>query len=332
MTSEIVFEYSQYEFENVEELSQMFELCFGYKPNPGYFQWKYLDNPAGKAIAFVAKHEGTIAGFYGVIPEWYWIADEKQTIYQSMDTMTHPDYQRKGLFGKLAKLTYEHIKQVNGSIHLIGFPGHTSYNGFVNRLDWEDIIQIKYRFVYRFWFGLRHLFTKFPPIKIVTTDRLDQDVSVYLDTKKNRALPIEKYIDGSILQWRILDHPIRKYKLAKILVHAQLVGIVAYEMMDNKLFILNLDVDVEILNSSHLGSLCNELLKIEKQANALYTFQPNQSSLDQAYKNNGFAVNPFKRGPFSYRTPFIVYGDKQINGIDWFDASNFNIQPVFRDF
>src|ERR1700744_6776893 len=92
--------FKQYDFENLDDLTEIYQRCFGTKPSLHYFKWKYMENPAGKAVAFVALHNGTIAGFYGVIPEYYRINGQVQTIYQSMDTMTHPDYRRMGLFAK----------------------------------------------------------------------------------------------------------------------------------------------------------------------------------------------------------------------------------------
>src|SRR5688572_26250181 len=102
-----LFKFRLYDFEKPEELAEIFELCFGQKFSSRYFNWKYLDNPAGKAIAFVAEHNNHIAAFYGVIPEYYLVNNKKEIVYQSMDTMTHPEYRKSGLFTKLANLTYE---------------------------------------------------------------------------------------------------------------------------------------------------------------------------------------------------------------------------------
>ncbi len=54
---------------------------------------------------------------------------------QSMDTMTHPDYQGQGVFTKLAEACYD-IAAARGFEILYGFPNPLSYPGFVKRLGW----------------------------------------------------------------------------------------------------------------------------------------------------------------------------------------------------
>jgi len=62
---------------------------------------------------------------------------------QSMDTMTHPDYQGRGIFTTLAKACYK-IAAARGFQVLYGFPNALSYPGFVRRLDWDHTGDIRH--------------------------------------------------------------------------------------------------------------------------------------------------------------------------------------------
>lgn len=91
---------------------------------------------------------GETAGYYGVFPMKASINGKTHLVAQSGATMTSVNHQKKGLFTKLAQLTYEAAK--NEGVKLIfGFPNENSYPGFKNKLNWifeENLckVEIKY--------------------------------------------------------------------------------------------------------------------------------------------------------------------------------------------
>jgi hypothetical protein len=325
------FIFRRCDFDSPEELSEIYRLCFGTTPSPHYFKWKYVDNPAGRAIAFVAIHNNTVAGFYGVIPEFFMINGKVQTIYQSMDTMTHPQYRRMGLFAKLANMTYDYIRQKDGQLHLIGFPGEMSFSGFVDKLHWQDIIRFKYLFTSKLLFRPITLLSSFSNYRVEKITTFGEEFDSYFEQKELVGRPIAKYINRSIINWRLANHPDIHYEIAKIVHDGQLVGYFSYRLHDNNTaFLVNIDVLKTELFKSCLNVVCHYLFS-EKKIRAIYTFQSGKN-LKKAYYRSGFLSNPFSKGPFSYRTPFIVYGDKEISGLDWFNPNNFYIQPIVRDY
>ena len=90
--------------------------------NIGYFAYNDRDEPCA---------------FYGVIPALAKINNRPLVIAQSADTITHPDHQRKGLFVRLAKKTYE-LAADEGIQFLFGVPNMLSYPGFMKKLEWTD--------------------------------------------------------------------------------------------------------------------------------------------------------------------------------------------------
>lgn len=95
----------------------------------------YKDNPAGTGKIWLAEHDGRIVGQYAIVPVRVKIGSKTILASQSLDTMTHPDYRRQGMFETLAKKVYDEAR--NEGIYLVyGFPNEFSYPGFIKKLNW----------------------------------------------------------------------------------------------------------------------------------------------------------------------------------------------------
>jgi GNAT superfamily N-acetyltransferase len=68
---------------------------------PEEWHWKFLGSPVGPARYFVADHGGRIVGYYAVIPQAFLIDGQECPGSIVVDVLTHPDYQRQGMFTKL---------------------------------------------------------------------------------------------------------------------------------------------------------------------------------------------------------------------------------------
>jgi len=62
--------------------------------------------------------------------------NESVLIAQSADTITHPNYRKKGLFILLANKTYDLCRE-EGIKYLYGIPNYNSFSGFVQKLNWS---------------------------------------------------------------------------------------------------------------------------------------------------------------------------------------------------
>ena len=209
-----------------------------------------MQNPAGKAVGFVAHHEGNVAGFYGVIPEDFMVGGEQTIIYQSMDTMTHPDYQRQGLFTNLAKKTYEHLIEQDKEVFIIGFPGDTSHPGFVKKLEWRDIVLIDYMFLNRTAFNLKNLFKRASNLSFEKIERFDESFKTYFAEKTYESKKILRRYDESFLNWRLSAIAFFKYEIVKISEASAPVGFVVYRIdEESRCFIHHLDFAADELLS-----------------------------------------------------------------------------------
>jgi GNAT superfamily N-acetyltransferase len=113
----------------------LYKDVWGYNRPVTFDNWRYLSPPDGACPVTLAVDGDKLAGAYTVWPVKIKVGDRVVTGAQSMDTMTHPDYQGQGVFTKLAEACYE-IATARGFEILYGFPNPLSYPGFVKRLGW----------------------------------------------------------------------------------------------------------------------------------------------------------------------------------------------------
>jgi len=132
----MVFQIEQITDNSYFDIKTLF-LKIGYKHSLSYIKKKYNTCEFGlKNIGFIAKDKGIPAAYYGIFPIRMYYDSVDFLIAQSGDTMTAPSYQKKGLFTKLAKKTYE-ISEKRGIKLIFGFPNTNSYSGFKYKLEWK---------------------------------------------------------------------------------------------------------------------------------------------------------------------------------------------------
>jgi GNAT superfamily N-acetyltransferase len=326
------FDFKLVNYDNLSELAEMFEACFGSKPPSNYFQWKFLQNPAGRAVGFVAYHEGNVAGFYGVIPEHFVVGGEETIVYQSMDTMTHPNYQRQGLFTNLAKKTYQHLVEQDGEVFIIGFPGVTSHPGFVKKLDWRDIVLIDLVFLNRAVFKVKSFLKKTSGLSFEKIERFDESFKSYFAGRKYQSKKILHRYDEIFLNWRLSNNPSVKYEIVRLTEANATVGFLVYRLdEEGRCFIHHIDFAADNLYEKHMNAVCSYLFETT-QSSFLYTFEATMPALAKALKENWFLKNTFAKGPFSYKPPLIGYSNREkIKGVDFFSKESYDIQPLLRD-
>lgn len=320
-----------YGYGAMDDLREVYAKSFGQSGNPAYFKWKYLDNPAGNAISFVARHKGMIAAFYGVIPEYYLVNGHKEIIHQSMDTMTHPDHRGKGLFPLLAKATFAHLREQSGRIHVIGYPGPTSYGGFVNKLQWRCIGQFKYLFVYKWSFAIASALGSEPSAVVEHISTFTDEWDAYFQEHYAPSRSIEKHIDRDFLMWRIVNNPGSNFSCLSLREKGVLIGYCIYRLdKAGRLFIHQLDMKRRELYAQYIPVVLRYLFNLPG-VKAVHTFLASMPELEKAYRGSGFMSNPVGKGPFSYRTPFIVLADERPD-VKVNDIRSYAIQPITRDY
>ena len=68
---------------------------------PAHWRWKFRENPLGPSRFFVADHDGRVVGHYGTINQRFLVDGVPVSSALVVDVLTHPEYQRQGMFTKL---------------------------------------------------------------------------------------------------------------------------------------------------------------------------------------------------------------------------------------
>jgi len=100
--------------------------------------WRWFETPFGLSPTIIAYDGSRCIASYTVWPVWIRMAGQRIKAAQSMDTMTHPDYQGQGLFPRLAIACMESLEE-QGYKALYGFPNQLSFSGFLRHLNWAYI-------------------------------------------------------------------------------------------------------------------------------------------------------------------------------------------------
>jgi GNAT superfamily N-acetyltransferase len=128
------------------QYGELFKACFPMtdKFTPRYLAWLYVDNPDGKAVGYDAWDGERLAAHYVCIPARAWVEGLEVPVLLSLNTATHPDYQGKGLFTKLAAMTFE-AGASQGYDGVYGVANANSTPGFVRKLGFQLVRPLEAR-------------------------------------------------------------------------------------------------------------------------------------------------------------------------------------------
>ena len=118
----------------------LFDLCFpkSKQHTIQYLSWLYKENPEGYALGYDAFDGRKLAAHYACIPTIISLNGKLTKSLLSLNTATHPKYRKKGLFIKLAELTYE-LASKSGFECVFGFANNNSTYGFVKKLGFQMV-------------------------------------------------------------------------------------------------------------------------------------------------------------------------------------------------
>lgn len=108
------------------------------KFTPDAIAWRYRDNPAGQVVGADAWDGDRLAAHYVACPTVALIDGQPVKGLLSLNTATHPDYQGRGLFTKLANAAYEQGAG-GGYKFVIGVANANSTPGFLKKLAFQDV-------------------------------------------------------------------------------------------------------------------------------------------------------------------------------------------------
>ncbi len=109
-----------------------------YQPgDEDYVDWLYGDSPAGPVYCWMALDGDTIAGQYMAIPIYLVANGVRVKGCLSLDTFTHENYRKQGIFVTLAERVYADA-EADGCRFTIGLPNGNSRPGFLKNLSFTE--------------------------------------------------------------------------------------------------------------------------------------------------------------------------------------------------
>jgi hypothetical protein len=207
---------------------------------------------------------------------------------------------------------------------IIGIPGSNSFHGFVSKLKWKHLGNISYTFSHKRLFDLQSIFKKIDIRNIRKLDKNDNSLKTFLENYRSNII-IHPLYNYDFIKWRILENFKKSYNIICQKDKKEIKSVLIYTIdIKNRCFI---ECYLSADNSVYYLRAFIKYLFHNTDSNWIYTWDSiNDKKL---YKEIGFLKNPFNKGLFSYKIPFIFYS-KSNN--DFFkDISNFDLQPIIQD-
>ena len=102
-------------------------------------RWRWIFKDSADTVhTEYAWHGDKLVGQYAVVPVPMRIDGRDTTWCISLDTASHPDYRRQGMFTTLARSLYERLPEEGVEV-VFGLPNEQSSFGFYKRLDWVRV-------------------------------------------------------------------------------------------------------------------------------------------------------------------------------------------------
>ncbi|MFQ5556696.1 MAG: GNAT family N-acetyltransferase [Acidimicrobiales bacterium] len=109
----------------------------GDEPHEAFFRWKHIDNPAGRSPMWLACLGDEVVGFRTML-RWPFLSASDRAIsaVRAVDTATHPDHRRKGVFRLLTMAAVEALNG-EGVQFVFNTPNPSSRSGYLT-MGWRD--------------------------------------------------------------------------------------------------------------------------------------------------------------------------------------------------
>jgi|GEM_PF-6517799 len=310
---------------DLTEMPAMYKSCFGLQVNERYFHWRYRENPAGPVAASCAVKNGKLCAFYGLLPEMFEKDGIELKAYQSMDTMTHPDFQRMGLFNLTAKATFDFVLEKERVLNLFGIPGHRALPGFV-KMGWEH--PHDFPLLFQHAKVIRKSGTRDGSVVSAATSVTDWEN--YFKARKPMIGIIRRKLSHAYLDWHFFRNPLFRFDTLCLTNSEGLEGFLISRDMGNSRRLICLFDSREPGKREDIALQLISELASQHPGKWLYAWEPTEKILRRAFKKARMIKNPFSRGPFSHRVPLILH---QLGTAkpEWRESSNFDWQAGYQD-
>lgn len=209
--------------------------------SPEFFRWKHERNPFGRSFMLVAEADERIVGLRAFMRWRFESADRIIRAVRAVDTATHPEFQRMGIFSRLTKRALEELR---GETDLVfNTPNTRSGPGYL-KLGWRQVgrvgVSARVRRPLRFLRGLRAAraggrATPWPSIPVKAEAAADAlaDVEAVSSLLERAGAPEGRLAtpkDPAFLRWRYGEAPLLDYRAVREMRHGRLTGLALFRV------------------------------------------------------------------------------------------------------
>lgn len=205
--------------QDTDSIIELLKLCLGeasVKKTEEYWRWKHFDNPFGNSFILLAFDNNILIAVRAFI-RWEWLKDGKIfRAVRAVDTVTHPNYRRKGLFRKLTYLLLEKM-ETDGIEFVYNTPNDNSRPGNL-KMGWKEFTKIRLKIHVGVWPLIKNRFKKdssnFGQImEEHSLVNLKEDrFSIFVSEYHKRDLDkFKTNISADYIRWRYINVPVCEY-------------------------------------------------------------------------------------------------------------------------
>lgn len=240
-------EIKQYKTGDEAQILELFKLAFNKEMTPEYWKWRFQDNPFTKDIMIHLMWDGDkMVGHYAICPIEMVIDGEVCMTAFSMTTMTHPEYNGRGIFTQLSSSLYEELKTQHGYKMVWGFPNNNSHYAFIKNLKWNNVATLP-------MLSLSKAKLKaVENLQYSVVGAFDEGLASKLNTT-SKKIKINKTAD--YLNWRYNSNPFAEYKTITVDE-----GVAVYKVIPSFSDASKREIDVMELAFNNDAVLLNDLV------------------------------------------------------------------------
>ena len=209
--------------------------------SPGFFRWKHERNTFGRSFMLVAEADDRIVGLRAFMRWRFESGDRIIRAVRAVDTATHPEFQRMGIFSRLTKRALEDLR---GETDLVfNTPNTRSGPGYL-KLGWRQVgrvgVSARVRRPLRFLRGLRAARaggggTPGPSIPVNAEAAGDAlaDVDAVSSLLERAGAPEGRLAtpkNPAFLRWRYGEAPLLDYRAVREMRHGRLIGLALFRV------------------------------------------------------------------------------------------------------
>ncbi len=176
------------------------------------WRYKHVENPFGKSLVLVAVENDSIIGVRAFM-RWQWqLGNQVFSAFRAVDTATHPEHQRKGVFKKLT-LNAIAIAKEQGDDFIFNTPNSQSLQGYL-KMGWAEVDKLKIRIFLTnplYWLHINQ--------KVhhgINNSSSDSQIAELISKYNNLKAEENKlftFKSPEYLSWRYENNPLQKYEV-----------------------------------------------------------------------------------------------------------------------